>query len=327
MLSSRSGAAIAVLSWALAALACAEREEKTPVTIRVADGRQPVFGLLYLAEELGFTDDEGVVIETIPFTSGRDALDAVLAGRADVATVYETPIVLQTIAGRQVAVLTTLHHSMRNTGVAVRTDRGIRTAADLAGKRIAVTRRTNGEFCLRLMLEEAGVAPNDVTIVPTRPEEMAAAFAAGEVDAAATWQPNLDRALARLGPEHARVLYSDAYTESSVLAARREALPELDVALGRLVRALVRAERARIERPEAAARTVARVLDTTPEAVTAIWERARLTTRLDHALLTNLELEASWLSNGVAPPAMRAAALPRGGGAERGDRRDGRLSP
>ena len=76
--------------------------------LTIADASQPVFSLLYIADERGFFGEEGVEVIFRPFTSGRDALQDTLDGHSDLATSYETPVVLQSLKGEKLSIVSSL---------------------------------------------------------------------------------------------------------------------------------------------------------------------------------------------------------------------------
>jgi NitT/TauT family transport system substrate-binding protein len=76
---------------------------------------------------------------------------------------------------------------------------GIGSAADLKGKKIAVETGTVDHYLLMLGLKRAGLGAEDVTIVPLETSKAAAAFVAGEVDAAAVFAPFTTEAFKRSG--------------------------------------------------------------------------------------------------------------------------------
>jgi NitT/TauT family transport system substrate-binding protein len=76
---------------------------------------------------------------------------------------------------------------------------GIKTVADLKGKKIAVETGTVDHFLLMLGLQRAGLTAQDVTIVPLETSQAAAAFVAGQVDAAAVFAPFTTEAFKRSG--------------------------------------------------------------------------------------------------------------------------------
>ncbi len=76
---------------------------------------------------------------------------------------------------------------------------GIGCVADLRGKTIAAEIGTVDHFLLMIGLQRAGLSDQDVTIVPMETSQSAAAFAAGQVDAAAVFAPFTAEALKRPG--------------------------------------------------------------------------------------------------------------------------------
>lgn len=68
-------------------------------------------------------------------------------------------------------------------GLVVRPDSPIRTVRDLIGKQVAVNKGGKGEYLLLLALERAGVPVDQVKRVYLNPDQGAAAFASGKVDA------------------------------------------------------------------------------------------------------------------------------------------------
>jgi NitT/TauT family transport system substrate-binding protein len=78
---------------------------------------------------------------------------------------------------------------------------GIRTLADLKGKRVVVPRNTSAHYYLVAMLRSAGVSESDVTIVSAPATSMAAAVMRGEADAISMWEPESQNAVDALGAD------------------------------------------------------------------------------------------------------------------------------
>jgi ABC-type nitrate/sulfonate/bicarbonate transport system substrate-binding protein len=90
-----------------------------------------------IAQDQGFFTQNGVTITPRIFTSGRLALDALLAGAVDMSTVAETPITAAVMSKRPIAILARITRTIPLT--VVRKDAGIAKPADLRGKRLGVT--------------------------------------------------------------------------------------------------------------------------------------------------------------------------------------------
>lgn len=286
----------AALAWsvaiALAAPACARRGGE-PLTLGVV--RMPAMGLVFVADAKGYFAAHGVAVELRPFTSGRDALAAVGAGKLDVATVLETPVVLRAPRDPTLVVLTTLHVATGNTRLVARRDRGIASETDLAGKRLGFPRGTNAEYFVAVLLASGGVSLADVALVDLAPDALPQALAAGEIDAAAIWEPHAHEARRLLGPGGYTEVESDLYTEISMLATRDEVNRARHGALVLVVRALADAERLARERPEEAFQAIRAAFPELEEgAVRDAWARVRPELGLTNQLAALLEDESQW---------------------------------
>ncbi len=277
-----------IAALALAACAPQRREKLVRGTLH-----QPALGLVYLAQAKGYFAAHGIDVEERRFTSGRDAIAALGAGRIDAAVAFETPIVLRAARDRSLRVLTTMHVARGNTRLVARRDRGISAASDLAGKRVGVPRNTNAEYFLDVLLAWGGVAQRDVRLVDVHPDAIPDALASGEVDAVAIWAPHAERARELAGAGGAVEIASEVYTELSMLVTRDAVVAARRPALVRLVAALADAERLVRERPkEAWAAFRAEFTELDPADLAEAWSRVRPTLGLTHQLAAALEDES-----------------------------------
>jgi NitT/TauT family transport system substrate-binding protein len=224
----------------------------TSEVLTIGTARQPAFALLFVADAKGFFASEGVRVEQRRFATGRDALDALIRGEVDVATAFDTPVVLRAAQVPDLEVLTTLHVSTRYNRLIARRGSGISSEADLRGRRIAAPRGTSAEYFLHHLLTMGGVPATEVTIADLGPDAAVDALAEGSVDAIASWTPYAERATVRLGPGAVVEIGSDAFTEASMLVTRSAVRGARTEALVRFVRALERAERLVVARPDEA---------------------------------------------------------------------------
>ncbi len=128
----RTRSLLALAAAALSSAACAPPREPLVIGLVPEAGN----GLALVALDRGFFAHEGIALEVRSFASGRDALRALLAREVDVATVYQTPVVLAALEGPSpVRLLTVVHRASRNTALVARADRGIATVGDQASPR------------------------------------------------------------------------------------------------------------------------------------------------------------------------------------------------
>lgn len=266
-----------------------------PKKLTIAEASQPVFALVYIAEHEGYFADEGLDVNYKSFTSGRDALNSVIAGEADLATVFETPVVLRAAEGQALSILTTLHKSNANTALVARRDRNISKPADLRGKTIGVSTGTNGEFFLYQLLTSHGIPLSEVNFINTKPQVMAETLRNGSVDAVATWNPNLYNAKQAIPSANRVAFFSNIYTELSVLTGKREYVANNSETVQRVLNALFRAEQFLQTNEKEGLRIVIQQLKTQPEAtIRAVWGDAKPDLSLDNILLSILRREAIW---------------------------------
>jgi NitT/TauT family transport system substrate-binding protein len=287
------GARARCLIAAAVALAACARERRERLVLGTM--HFPSVGLVYVAQANGYFAAHGLDVELRRFATGQESIAALGAGRLDLATSYETPVVLRAGHDPQLRVLTTLHVSSSDARLVARADRGISAPSDLVGKRIGVSRNSNAEYFVDVLLAWAGVRAHDVTKIDVVPEAARDALASGELDAVAVRSPYAERARRLAGPAGAVELGSEVYTELSLLVTREPVLASRRGALVRFVAALADAERLVRERPrEAFAAIRGEFSDANEADLAAGWRRLRPTLGLTHQLAAALEDESRW---------------------------------
>ena len=125
---------IAALSAGLATLFSLAANIASAETLktRLAQNLSPISGLTIVAKAEGFFERHGLDVSVSNFTSGKQALDTVLGGGADVATTAELPVTAAAMAGQRIAFVAGMEYSDVKTLVAVVS--GIKTRADLKGR-------------------------------------------------------------------------------------------------------------------------------------------------------------------------------------------------
>ncbi|MGW9115998.1 ABC transporter substrate-binding protein [Streptomyces sp. NPDC055663] len=121
-------------------------------------------------------------------------------------------------------------------GILVKNGSGIGSVADLVGRKVAVNQGGTGEYLLLKALDKAGIPADKVERVYLRPDQTAAVFNAGKVDAWAVWATY---AVAEIGSGKAHfvadgaAIGSDNYSLNAVRTGFAEQHPEIVKALYR----------------------------------------------------------------------------------------------
>ncbi|NIY75872.1 ABC transporter substrate-binding protein [Thalassospira sp. HF15] len=217
-----SGAALAT-AFSLSTAASAEE-------LTIAHSTWVGYGPLYIAQEEGFFEDEGLDVKLVVMEDVKTRMPALAAGRIDVAvTTIDTVLGFYT-KDHPLTYLFALDDSRGGDGIVANAD--IKSLADLKGKNVAYTEGSVSQFFLSVLLKEAGMSLDDVNSMNMSAGDAGAAFVAKRVDAAVTWEPWLTRGQ---DTEHGHLLIDSskapglitdiAVTTEETLAARR---PEME---------------------------------------------------------------------------------------------------
>lgn len=260
-----------------------------PSKLVLAESSAVASALFYVARHEGYFAEEELEIETIPANSGKEALDVVIADKADICMVAEAPVVNAVTAGHQVRILATIETSERNTGIIIPAQSAIHAATDLRGLRIGYIPGTASEYFLSVYLSVNSLAVADISMIVLSPKDAHEALARGEVDAISGWQEIRARADKALG-NRTRILYADGvYLETWNLAAMAPRLDKIRPSVERLVRALIRAEGFTSRNLDAAIAITADSIGVDRATIREMWPDYAFDLGLDQALITNLE--------------------------------------
>jgi ABC-type nitrate/sulfonate/bicarbonate transport system substrate-binding protein len=258
--------------------------------------------LVYIAFAKGYFAEEGLDAVPQPHAFGKLALNAVVEGKADLATVADTPIVFAVMKGEKITTLAVIQTSNRDNAIVARKDRGIAKPAGLRGKNIGVPLGTNADFFLYSLLLDHDVKREQVTLVDMKPDEMAAALDQGKVDAVSTFNPTIKQLERQLG-KHGIVFFGESlYTETICIAAMQEYPRKNPEAVKKFLRALIKAELFVQQNDKEARNLVAEFIKIDRAVLDEIWDVFTFRVALDQALLVNFEDQTRWvLKNKLAP--------------------------
>ena len=262
--------------------------------VTIANIRYPGTCPVIVAQAKGYFTDEGVRVTMSSQTSGKATLDAVFRGQADLATTGDLPVMFAVMDRQPVSIVATLATSENDLGVVGRKDKGIVTPASLKGKQIGVPMLSAGQFVLDVILTRQKLTMRDVTVRDLRPEELSAALAKGDIDAASTWQPYLGTLQTELG-ENGTVFHSAGiYDVALNLVGSRDYVAGHPRTIRKLLRALIVAARFCKDSPDSARELVAEAMKPDVVNLNELWSSYRFSIVLDQSLILALEDETRW---------------------------------
>lgn len=246
------------------------------------------------AQARGFFAAQDLQVKVIPFSSGKASMQAVLDGKADMATVADIPIVFAAMEGLPVKVLATLFRTGKDHGLVGRRDHGVVTPASLKGKRIGVSQGTSGHFTLDVFLNWQRMEGREVTMVNYKPEELGEALRKGEVDAISGWEPFLGAARKQLGDTAVSFSGEQAYESIYNLVALQRYTSEHPAAVRRVLRALAEGAAYCERAPQEVHALLPATARLARAEVLASWPTYHFGLELDQSLLLALEDRARW---------------------------------
>lgn len=226
------------------------------------------------------------------FDSTPPLMEALRAGRVDIAAGGETGVLFAIANGVRVSILAaTLERRESGSAILVRADSPLRTITELAGRKIALPYFTKQHYQLAVALREAGVLWDDKLILRLNTTDGLSALVNRQVDAFVVWDPNTAIAQVQHG---ARILYplKQAVDNAGVLYAPAAAIddPLRQAALKDLTRRIIRAQHWVNRHPAEWAEQVARLSQISIEAARLQTERS-LT---DYIAADDPEVIAGW---------------------------------
>ncbi|MDO9584114.1 MAG: NrtA/SsuA/CpmA family ABC transporter substrate-binding protein [Desulfomicrobium sp.] len=193
-----------------------------------------------VAQVKGFFQQEGLEVTPHLHAYGKLALDDVLAGKADFATVAETPVMFAILNGADLFIIATIHKTKTDDAIVARTDKGIVTPSDLKGRKIAATFGTTSDFFLDVFLAVNAIAREDIELVNLQQEEMAQALAEGKIDAVAAFNPFLLATQKQIGESGTTFYNKKIYTKTFNIVSTKEFVNRNPGKVNKVLRALYR---------------------------------------------------------------------------------------
>ncbi|MDZ4310811.1 MAG: aliphatic sulfonate ABC transporter substrate-binding protein [Cypionkella sp.] len=180
------GAAAMLLTTAFAFSAHAEKV----ATLKI--GYQKT-NLPVIAKQLGAIEKalepQGVAVEWVEFSAGPPLVEALNVGAIQVGWTGDAPPIFGQSAGSAIVYLAALPSNGEGEAVFAKSDSGIKSIADLKGKKVGVGKGTSAHNLLVAALEANGLKLSDIEVIYLSPADAAAAFASDNIEAWAVWDP------------------------------------------------------------------------------------------------------------------------------------------
>jgi NitT/TauT family transport system substrate-binding protein len=168
------------LALSLAAIASQARAE----TITLAIGVDAAFVPFYVAAQRGLFTKAGLDVKLLRFSQGGEAMDAVIAGQAQLAGAADQTAIIR-LARADLKPLAIYEESGTYIKAVVRA--GIAEPKQI--KKLGIVKGTVSEYSASRLLEKFGLTREQVAFVPSGAPEFPALLARGDIDAFFAWEP------------------------------------------------------------------------------------------------------------------------------------------
>ncbi|MBI5583363.1 MAG: NrtA/SsuA/CpmA family ABC transporter substrate-binding protein [Deltaproteobacteria bacterium] len=250
--------------------------------------------LIYIADEQKFFKANGLEVAIKNYETGLAATTAVTQGAVDIAACAEFISVGKAFQKEDIFIIATIAKNLNELLIG-RIDKGIKTVADLSGKKIGVPRKTIAEFYLGRFLDLHGLSTQDITLVDLPPSRLQEALVQNEVDAVIAWQPWAKQIENRLAQnkvvwpaQSSQLLYWNMVVKD-VRSAKQDRL------IKKVLRSLLQAEKYLVGHPEEAKDIVRTRLRYDNAYLEEVWPKQQFFLSLDQSLIAALEDEARWM--------------------------------
>lgn len=269
-------------------------KSEMPIVIGIEDSALST--LLIVAKEEKFFAKHHINVQLEDYPSGKDALEAMLAHKVDLAVSPNVPILYHIFFDPNMTVIATVEKSKAKSAVLARKGRGLYTPNDLRGKRIAVDQNSSSDYFAYLFLTHYAITLKDVVMVYLPTVKLVMALDTGYVDAVVLHEPYIHQAKSIL-PDQVlewelptiEERYFNLVTTRSFIHLRRDRIKHILAALNEAVEFVK-------NNHQAAQQDVINYLgEARRDEVLNMWPSLCFCVSLDQQLIVDMRKQLAWL--------------------------------
>jgi NitT/TauT family transport system substrate-binding protein len=235
----------------------------------------------FVAQEYGIFKEEGLDVELIEFLNSADGLNALIAGKLDVAPFGTTAPLVHLSKGTKIRIIGGIMGGDAGLISTAANAGKFKTISDLKGKKIATVRLASGDAVLRGALKENGLDwKTDVEISELKnPAAVIEAVKSGQVDTGVIWGPHDLRA----EEQGLKVIFRSTDLQPGHPCCRilglEDSILKSPAVLEKFVRAILKAQKYGVEHPKEAVAAIVKYVKLDP----ALLEKAYTSPYLDQS--------------------------------------------
>ena len=267
--------------------------QNQPKSFTLAIAPTPLSALPIIAHHQGLFTEQSLDIKMINFSAGKLALDAVVGGNAEFATVAETPVMYAGLAKVDLKIIASIVSSNTDLKFVARKDR-IANHQDLPGKTYSAFIGTAGEYFMDQYFAKNGIERSAVTVVSLRPNEMVTSLIHGDIDAFFSWEPNNHKALQYLKNNAWIETAPSLYTLTFNIASKPQFLSTHPQEAKQFLQALIKAEQFIRQYPKKSMNIISEYTGMELSLLEAIWNHYHFEVSLQPHVADMIHQQAVW---------------------------------
>lgn len=260
------------LAAVLLAAACASPAAAQTMPLRLGYQSGEINVILMYAINTKLFEKHKLDVKLSTFPAGPAMLPALAAGEIDMAWMGEVPAVTGYSNGMPIEIVMMERLDFTNVRLVANPASGITKLSELKGKRIGASVGSTSHNHLLLALTQGGLKQEDIRLVNLSPANMPPAYAAGQIDAAFTWEPNIGGIEASGGKVIATTRSLGTLT-GGIFVAQQALYKTSPETLHAFMRAWREAQRAYAKDPKGVRQYEAKRVNQTPEQFDALIAR------------------------------------------------------
>ena len=251
------------------------------------------FAFILLAREQGFFKEYGLDMTYKSYPHGVGSLNALQNGEVDMAIGAEFPFVKQNLEGSRMRIIASIAQ-VDVLELVARKDSGISEPSDLIGKRVALIKGSQLEFCLDRFLVRYRLTLKDIETLNLLPPGIEKSILEGKADAMVFREPMIDRVKAGLGDNWISWPIQDQQKVFWIIAFRDGYESRHSKAMKRFLQAIRKAELFYLNDPQKAIDIIIKKGNLEAERFKRMLPKIKYKLSLEKGLLIAMEDEARW---------------------------------
>lgn len=165
--------------------------------LRIGTQPAPQYAPIFVAKKQGWLEaelkQEKINVKWISFLAGPPINEAFAAGQVDIGLMGDTPAIIARASGQDLRIIGLASSGPKALAVVVRKNATIKSAKDLKGKRVAVTKGSYAHHLLALVLQNSGLTLEDVQLINLPVADIGTVLNTGDIEAGAIWEPYITK--------------------------------------------------------------------------------------------------------------------------------------